>query len=259
MDESAFMKKVTGQLEVVGYRWTFPIPFEVGGGTGFSYASHWSTGPKDAQLLCLHSEALAGFAVRDARIATQEAQIKMLQSDANSWQSGYDEGRRMGAKHCMGTIDQLRAELAALGAELEQTLIDWGTLRLELAEIKGQAPRLWFKYLIGAQCKPDGRCYDISFVPSDGYQPLYAAPTTVAKAPIGSLVDELRLDAEALGLSVQVVQVAKPPPVSGLVPDIARFEKHAVKARECLSECDVVLLSSIRRLLAASPSAKEGE
>ena len=38
-----------------------------------------------------------------------------------------------------------------------------------------------------------------------------------------------------------------------VVPDIARFEKHAMKAKDCLSECDVVLLSSIRRLLAAAP------
>ena len=34
-------------------------------------------------------------------------------------------------------------------------------------------------------------------------------------------------------------------------PAIARFEKHAMKARECLPECAVVLLSSIRRLIAA--------
>jgi hypothetical protein len=44
-----------------------------------------------------------------------------------------------------------------------------------------------------------------------------------------------------------------------VVPDIARFEKHAMKARECLSECDVVLLSSIRRLLAASPAPGGGQ
>lgn len=66
----------------------------------------------EVQELCRHSEALAGYAVRDARIATQEAQIKALQSGENSWQSGYDQGRLMGAKHCTGTIDQLRADVA---------------------------------------------------------------------------------------------------------------------------------------------------
>ena len=66
------------------------------------------------------AEALAGYAVRDARIAEQDVQIKVLQSDANSWQSGYDEGRRMGGKHCMGTIDQQAQRIA----ELEGLLLD---------------------------------------------------------------------------------------------------------------------------------------
>lgn len=61
----------------------------------------------------------AGVVERDARIATQEAQIKELQGAETSWQSGYDEGRRMGGKHCAITIDQLRAELAALNAKLD--------------------------------------------------------------------------------------------------------------------------------------------
>ena len=49
----------------------------------------------DELIACLEGE----IAKRDARIEAQESQIKILQSDANSWQSGYDEGRRMGAKH----------------------------------------------------------------------------------------------------------------------------------------------------------------
>lgn len=44
-----------------------------------------------------------------------------------------------------------------------------------------------------------------------------------------------------------------------VVPDIARLEKHAMKAKDCLSECDVVLLSSIRRLLAASPAPGDSQ
>ena len=42
------------------------------------------------------------------------AQVKVLQSDANSWQSGYDEGRRMGGKHCSLTIDQQAQRIGKL-------------------------------------------------------------------------------------------------------------------------------------------------
>lgn len=91
----------------------------------------------------LRSEALAGYAVRDARIAEQEAQIKVLQSNANSWQSGYDEGRRMGGKHCMLTVDQLRAELAEwspvmqnLGDENQQLRDECEALKFELEVAK---------------------------------------------------------------------------------------------------------------------------
>jgi hypothetical protein len=47
-------------------------------------------------------------------IRTLRAQVKALQSDANSWQSGYDEGRRMAGKHRLSEIEQLRAEKAEL-------------------------------------------------------------------------------------------------------------------------------------------------
>ena len=43
-----------------------------------------------------------------------QAQVKVLQSDANSWQSGYDEGRRMGGKHCALTIDQQAQRIGEL-------------------------------------------------------------------------------------------------------------------------------------------------
>jgi len=41
-------------------------------------------------------------------------QVKALQSDANSWQSGYDKGRRDGTKHRQSEVDQLRAEVEAM-------------------------------------------------------------------------------------------------------------------------------------------------
>lgn len=41
-------------------------------------------------------------------------QVKALQSDANSWQSGYDKGRHDGTKHRHSEVAQLRAELEML-------------------------------------------------------------------------------------------------------------------------------------------------
>lgn len=54
--------------------------------------------------------------MRDAEAERDQlkAQVVTLQSDANSWQSGYDEGRRMGTKIALEERDQLKAELAGL-------------------------------------------------------------------------------------------------------------------------------------------------
>lgn len=38
----------------------------------------------------------------------------MLRSDANSYQTGYDEGRRMGAKHRQSEVEQLKRDLDSL-------------------------------------------------------------------------------------------------------------------------------------------------
>lgn len=51
-----------------------------------------------------------------------------------------------------------------------------------LAAIGSQEPVAWIKYLIGAECKTDGRTYDILFCPMDGYTPLYANPVLAAGA-----------------------------------------------------------------------------
>lgn len=45
-------------------------------------------------------------------------QVKALQSDASSYQSGYDEGRRMGTKHRQSEVEQLTREVAALRARV---------------------------------------------------------------------------------------------------------------------------------------------
>ena len=49
--------------------------------------------------LCRLSDAQATIDGLRGENEALHAQVKVLQSDANSWQSGYDEGRRMGAKH----------------------------------------------------------------------------------------------------------------------------------------------------------------
>lgn len=48
-------------VEVAGYRWKTAIPEANGGGYGWSYASHWSTGPKDAEELMTIADHLAAL------------------------------------------------------------------------------------------------------------------------------------------------------------------------------------------------------
>lgn len=47
------------------------------------------------------------------------AQVKTLQSDANSWQSGYDEGRRIGTKTALDERAQLKTANEAIKADIE--------------------------------------------------------------------------------------------------------------------------------------------
>lgn len=88
------------------------------------------------------------------------------------------------------TVAQHQRITAAMAAEVERLKAEvtrWHTLacnhsraedqlRAELAEVKGREPALWFRSLIGEQCKPDGRCYDVVFSPCEGFMPLYTTP-----------------------------------------------------------------------------------
>lgn len=59
----------------------------------------------------LREKAAAIIAERDQLKAQNEAllkQVAALQSDANSWQTGYDEGRRMGTKTALSERDSFR-------------------------------------------------------------------------------------------------------------------------------------------------------
>lgn len=60
---------------------------------------------------------------RDKLKAENEAlrsQVAALQSDPNSWQSGYDEGRRIGTKTALDERGQLRVEVEALRKDAER-------------------------------------------------------------------------------------------------------------------------------------------
>lgn len=58
------------------------------------------------------------YAKLEAEAQALRDQVKALQSDANSYQSGYDEGRRMGTKHRQDEVEQLTREVAALRARV---------------------------------------------------------------------------------------------------------------------------------------------
>ena len=148
------------------------------------------------------------YAALEAECERLRVQVAALQSDANSWQSGYDKGRADGYGSGRKERDALAAENEALvrnlrgkhslvGATYEHLIRqrDEALAKLaELAAIEGQEPVLWFRSLIGAQCKPDGRCYDVVFSPCEGFMPLYALPP--ASPDVEGLVNELQRIAE---------------------------------------------------------------
>ena len=107
--------------------------------------------PTNHKELCRLSEATAIIDGLRGENEAFHAQVKVLQSDANSWQSGYDEGRRMGGKHCALTIDQQAQRIG----ELERLLLrvqvslslddtEWGYSGAEkyklLADIRAALP-----------------------------------------------------------------------------------------------------------------------
>lgn len=67
----------------------------------------------------LHTQHLEETIARlEAEAQALRDQVKALQSDASSYQSGYDEGRRMGTKHRQSEVDQLTREVEALRAKV---------------------------------------------------------------------------------------------------------------------------------------------
>lgn len=66
------------------------------------------------------SDHLAALSAVTAERDRLRDQVKVLQSDANSWQSGYDKGRHDGTKHRKSEVDQLRAKVEALRKDAER-------------------------------------------------------------------------------------------------------------------------------------------
>ncbi len=85
----------------------------------------------------LHEVSVACATAEQERDALK-AQVKMLQSDANSWQSGYDEGRTMGTKTAYSDREQLKAEISR---STEREI-------MQLAEIEGLRATVDLKNLL---------------------------------------------------------------------------------------------------------------
>lgn len=63
-----------------------------------------------AKLGAEHAGMVRTLRKANAEIRSLRSQAATLQSDANSWQSGYDEGRRMGTKAALDDREQLRKD-----------------------------------------------------------------------------------------------------------------------------------------------------
>ena len=90
---------------------------------GFGSSEHIYAGVYDEKIpLCDVPKAQAIIDGLRGENEALHAQVKVLQSNANSWQSGYDEGRRMGGKHCALTIDQHAQRIGELEGLLRSCL-----------------------------------------------------------------------------------------------------------------------------------------
>ena len=74
------------------------------------------------------------YAALEAECDKLRAQVSALQSDANSWQSGYDKGREDGAK----AADGWKAQHARDSAELRRLCAERDALRAEAEALRAQ-------------------------------------------------------------------------------------------------------------------------
>lgn len=109
------------------------------------------------------------------------------QPDKTEWQSGYDEGRRMGAKHMYAEVDRLKAELAGLRTGYEayesvnkglkaevEVLSKEADLHQQIQRAAKELPFGWDITLIVEQCSgwveltdPHGTVVELDDLPAD--------------------------------------------------------------------------------------------
>ena len=92
----------------------------------------------------------ADYSALKAERERLRAQVSALQSDANSWQSGYDKGREDGAKAAEGW----KAQHARDSAELRRLCSERDALRQQLAERDAEIERLRVKLMTIASAEP---------------------------------------------------------------------------------------------------------
>lgn len=71
------------------------------------------------RVMLIDPVAVLALIAESARLATQ---VSTLQTDANSWQSGYDEGRRIGAKTALSERDQLKMQVEKFRIDAQDAL-----------------------------------------------------------------------------------------------------------------------------------------
>ncbi len=105
-----------------------------------------------------------------AEIGALRSQVAALQSDPNSWQSGYDEGRCIGTKTALDERGQLRAEVEALRKDAERYRWLRGQHWNESEMAVVCHPKKGVK--LGFDCPSEGRLDSaIDFAMSEGEQP----------------------------------------------------------------------------------------
>ncbi|WP_275628968.1 hypothetical protein [Pseudomonas sp. 273] len=156
-------------------------------------------------------------AITDLVLAKAEAQalrdqVKALQSDANSYQSGYDEGRRMGAKHRQSEVEQLTRKVEDLRARvvvvpdrfapptyahhsLKDQAEGWNDCLDELARLNGKVVserllRKWLELMEHGDFS-EGHCMCGSAVDSHGIGDGHA-PVDAGEYYAGQVMEELR-------------------------------------------------------------------
>jgi hypothetical protein len=141
MDESAFMKKVAGQLTPVVWQFSENGKWYTGFDTNNHRANTEEAGYPIREL-CSVSEALAGYAVRDARIAELELSAKRIYSEMLEANNSFARMFQSGAVKITDERDQLRAELAAIKAGCGEHVAAVFTMGFGKHYVSGLGPKV---------------------------------------------------------------------------------------------------------------------